>query len=143
MVKRSKSTLFLMEQLIVIAVFAICAAACVWILTVSYFTARETRDMRYALIAAQSAAETYKATGGDIGAAAWVLGGSAEGADGAEQVLSVYYDASWRVSGNGGADYVLRIAPGPQGAPHLMRGELTVETSDGREILAFPVAASR
>jgi len=44
MVRRSRSTLFLMEQLIVIAVFAICAAACVKILTTSYFMAKQTRD---------------------------------------------------------------------------------------------------
>ena len=133
-----------MEQLIVIAVFAICASACVWILTVSFFTARDTRDMRYALISAQSAAETYKAAAGDIDMAAGILGGMAE--DGGEtEILSVYYDASWHVGGREAAAYILRITPAPR--PHddafLLRGELSVETSDGKEILTFPVAVNR
>ena len=66
MAGRSKSTLFLMEQLVVIAVFAICAAVCVYILAVSYLMTVDAVDTRNALLVAESAAEMYKAFDGDV-----------------------------------------------------------------------------
>ena len=63
---RSKSTLFLMEQLVVIAVFAICAAVCVYILARSYLMTVEAVDSRHALLIAENAAEMYKAFDGDV-----------------------------------------------------------------------------
>ena len=144
--RRSKSALFLMEQLIVIAVFAICATACVRILTVSYMTASQTRDMSNALLAAGAAAETYKAASGDIGASADILGGASGVTEGAETLL-VYYDDNWLISSRDNAAYVLRLisAPSGEGAVVLMTGELSVSkvtgTVIGEEILSFPVAA--
>ena len=138
--RRSKSALFLMEQVIVIAVFAICAAACVRILAVSYITARETRDMSNALLAAQSAAETYKAAAGDIDLTAEILGGAASGE---AESLRVYYNDKWGVSEERDAAYILRLisAPPREGAVLLLTGELSVEKITGEEILSFPVAA--
>jgi len=66
MAGRSKSTLFLMEQLVVIAVFAICAAVCVYILAISYLMTVDAVDTRNALLVAESAAEMYKAFDGDL-----------------------------------------------------------------------------
>ena len=59
---RSRSTLFLMEQLIAIAVFAICAAVCVKILFVAHQKTVDAVDTRYALIIAENAAEIFKAS---------------------------------------------------------------------------------
>ena len=140
--RRSRSTLFLMEQLIVVATFAVCAAACVKIMTVSYFIASETRDISYAIKAAESTAECYKAVSGDFGITARIMGGRAVDINGTNAMIT-YYDEKWNVCGEGDAAYVLRLlsvdrATGPKS---LLSSELSIERLSGEEIIAFPVAA--
>ena len=139
---RSRSTLFLMEQLIVVATFAVCAAACIKILTASYFMATETRDTSNAIRAAESSAECYKAVSGDIEMTARIMGGVAVNIDGSAAAV-IYFDKDWRVSGEQDAAYLLRITDdGPAAGPAaLSSGSLSVEKLNGGEILAFPVAA--
>lgn len=57
---RGRSSLFLMEQLIVIAVFAICAAVCVKIMFIARTITVDAVDTRYALLIAESEAEGFK-----------------------------------------------------------------------------------
>ena len=95
---RSRATLFLIEQLIVIAVFAICAAACVKILTSAYFTANESRDTSNAILIAENGAEVFKAVSGDLGRTAEILGGVPANVDGSDAAV-VYYDNHWRNCG--------------------------------------------
>ena len=142
--RRSGLTLFLMEQLIVIAVFAVCAAACVKILVDSYFVATQTRDLSNAIRVAESGAECYKAASGDVGKIAEILGGKAENAGTATAI--VHYDEDWRVCGEENASYRLRLVRGNKsdGAQELLQGELLVEkiTDEAvQEIIVFPVAA--
>ena len=61
MTGRSRASLLLIEKLIVIAVFALCAAACASIFVESYITSNEAKDLNYALIAAKNGAERFKA----------------------------------------------------------------------------------
>jgi len=141
---RSKSTLFLIEQLIVVAVFAICAAACTRILTASYFMATETRDLSNAIHVAESGAESFKAVGGDIGKAAYIMGGTAVG-DGVAEAAVVYYDKHWQVSAEADAQYSLSLkarAPEPA-SPSLVPGELSVDDLAGERLIGFEVAAIR
>ncbi|MCL2575146.1 MAG: hypothetical protein FWE33_01815 [Defluviitaleaceae bacterium] len=63
--KRSKSTLLLIEQIIVIAIFAFCAAVSVSIISSAYLITQNSVDARNALAVAESAAESFKAFGGD------------------------------------------------------------------------------
>ncbi|MDR0273537.1 MAG: hypothetical protein LBI27_09500 [Clostridiales bacterium] len=64
--KKSKSSLFLMEQIVVITVFAICAAVCVKILSLSFIMTDDAVVTRNALLAAENAAESFKAFSGDL-----------------------------------------------------------------------------
>ena len=132
-----------MEQLIVIAVFAICAAACVRILVDSYFVATQTRDSSYAVKVAQSGAECYKAVSGDIGKTAEILGGGYENLDTGTAI--VHYDKDWLVCGEENASYRLRLVEksGGEGSPELSQGELSVEKATGEIIVAFSIAAWR
>ena len=145
MSSRSKSTLFLIEQLIVIAVFAICATACVRILTNAYFYAVDSRDVSNALIVAQSGADTFKAVGGDFGKAAGLLGGTINYRDGVT-VIAVFYDDKWRVCGEENAHYVLSLASGYQEPihPNLLESDLYVVrlTGSGGKLVEFPVAVN-
>ena len=140
--QRSRSTLFLIEQLIVVAVFAICAAACVKILASAFLTARESKDVSGAVLIAQSAVESYKSVAGDIGKVAQLLGGTSENV-GNGIALTVYYDKQWQVCGKDDANYIMRLTNSQPEAstPHLLSGELLVEKLTGEELVAFPVAA--
>ena len=142
--RRSRSTLFLMEQLIVVATFAICAAACVKILTASYFMATGARDIGNAVRAAETGAECFKAVSGDIAKTAEILGGSSVSIGGSTAAV-VYYDTDWRTCGESEAQYILRlVSGGAAGGPVApQQGELSVGTMDGEEILAFAIAARR
>ena len=137
--QRSKSTLFLIEQLIVIAVFALCATACVRIQSTAYFYQRDSKDISNALLVAQSGAESLKAVSGNFAMVAEILGGVAEGASGTSVV--VYYDSKWHVCGPSDASYVLRIVGSgaePASAP-LLTGELSVEKTTGEGLVSFTV----
>ena len=144
MTHRSKSTLFLIEQLIVIAVFAICAVACISILTSAYFTANDSKATSNAILVAESGAEVFKATGGDANAVALILRGS-PGIVGTSGIfVTVFYDSSWQVCGETGASYVMHIMADTMTRSQdfsLIQGELSVSKITGEELVAFPIAA--
>jgi len=146
MTQRSRSTLFLIEQLVVIAVFAICAVACISILTASYFNARDTSSTGHAIPMAESGAEIFKATGGDYAQSAYLLGGIMQMGDPGTVVITVYYDEHWKVSIEAHANYVLYLVIDSPRNPEdyaLVTGELTLERITGEELISFPVAARK
>jgi len=134
-----------MEQLIVIAVFSVCAAACVKILTSSYFTAKDTRDISNAILAAENGAECFKAKSGDMGKIAGLLGGST-GSVGSKPAVFVYYDAGWSVCGEKEAVYMMRIVSDTSGSGNeaLESGELSVDRINEHEttLISIPVAVA-
>ena len=144
---RSKSTLFLIEQLIVVAVFAISAAACITILASAYFTSVEMRDLRKAILVAENVAETFKATNGSTYSVAIVLGGEDKiitKSDGDELITTVYYDSDWQVTYESIATYKLELTQAissPDATHRVVSGEVAVSKLTGEEILYFPVAA--
>ena len=135
---RSRSALFLMEQLIVIAVFAICASACVKIFVNSYSTAVNTKDINNALLIAESGAECFKAVGGDVFEIADVLSGSVmDGTDAVE----VYYNKEYRVCPEDSAVYVMRLdGRYAEDLEALKFGDISVRKITGEEIIAFTAA---
>ena len=138
---RSRSTLFLIEQLIVIAVFAVCAAACVKILTDAYFTTNHSKDVSNALLAAENSAESFKAAGGDLSQVARILGGDASTLNGAPVVI-VYFDKQWSACGDvSGASYVLRLTVSQGNSSSLQSGDISVEKLTGEELVALTVTA--
>ena len=147
---RSRSTLFLIEQLIVIAVFALCAAACVTILSAAYFDAVDSRDLGNALHAAESCAAAFKATGGDYAETARILGGAADTRVGSEMAV-VYYDANWAACDKSGAGYALALksADAPDGGDGLAFADISIVKlsgavkTPGEDIVSFTVAARR
>ena len=144
---RSKSTLFLIEQLIVVAVFAISAAACITILASAYFTSVEMRDLRKAILVAENVAETFKATNGSTFSVAIVLGGEDKivtKSNGEDLVTTVYYDCDWQVTYISNATYKLELTQtiATPNKPHtVVSGGLVVSKLTGEEIIAFPIAA--
>ena len=146
MTQRSKSTLFLIEQLVVIAVFAICAVACISILTAAYFNAHDACATGSAILVAESGAEVFKATGGDYFEVAYLLRGTADMGGPGSVVVTVYYDDAWQVCVEADADFVLNLAvnaPLNMDSFDFVTGILTVDRITGEQLVAFPLAARR
>jgi len=141
MTHRSKSTLFLIEQLIVIAVFAICAVACISILTAAYFNANDSSAKSNAVLKAESAAEVFKAIGNDIDTTKNILGGI-NGVRYNYPGVTVFYDSYWQVTNENNASYVLHIGYYPIGTDNtLIIADLTVDRITGEQLVIFPLAA--
>lgn len=136
---RSRSTLFLIEQLIVIAVFAVCAAACTKILTSAYFSTKDSRDLSNAIHAAESCAESFKATGGDFAETAKILGGSSSA--GGSSAAVIYYNERWLSCNENEALYKLRLNETMVDDEYLSEATLSIEKITGEVIISFPVAA--
>ena len=127
-INRSKSTLFLIEQLIVVAVFAICAVACVRIISTAYLYSKDSRDVGFAIIAAENLAESFKA--------------SPDNFDRAQ--ISIYYDKDWQPVTHADSSYVafFDISNITEYPTHrLIEGNINVKRITGDELISFNVAA--
>ena len=100
---KGRSSLFLIEQLIVIAVFAICAAVCVKIISTAYAMTNDAVDARRALIVAENAAESFKAFEGDAHGVIEFLNGAQRG----DNMLFIRYDENWQPLSEGNASFIL------------------------------------
>jgi len=136
MFAKSRTTLFLIEKLIVIVVFALCASACVEIFAESFIMANDSRNMNNALVAAKNGAERFRANE-DLSVTAAALGGRFYDAGNGSAV--VYYDEDWHTSGESGAAFAMRLSR-IEGEPSYICW-LSVEKIDGEEILSFTIAA--
>lgn len=87
----SKSTLFLMELMIVIFFFSICAAICINIFGSAQQMAKDSYNLSNAVMVARSAASCYKSAEGDIIEAVSLLDSKAGNDKGV-----VYYDQKWQ-----------------------------------------------
>ncbi len=91
---RSKSSLFLMELIIVLLFFSISAAICMKVFASAKVKTQMSRDMSNASFAAESLAEAFKAEKMD-GKPMSALYPNATEYDG---VMTVYYDADWALA---------------------------------------------
>ena len=137
---RSRASLFLMEQLVVILVFAICAAACVRIFVGSYLMAGESRDRKNALLLAENIAESFKAAAGDLIVLQDIL--QAEGSFG-EMEFTLYYNSKLEPVVASRTTYIisLKILPSRDQITGLHIRQLEVRNTEGMELISFPVAA--
>lgn len=68
-----KSTLLLTEVILVIAIFAVSAAVCLRLFAAAYEKSEYAENLQLSAIAAQNAAEYWKAAGGDLGKMEFLL----------------------------------------------------------------------
>lgn len=76
---KSRASLTLMEQLIMVLIFALAAALCLKCFAAAAQTGWETTARDRAVVLAQNGAEVIKATRGDLEETAKLLGGDPEG----------------------------------------------------------------
>lgn len=73
--QRSKAGLFLMEMILVIFFFSICAAICVNLFAGAKMTSEKSVQLNNAVVRSTNLAEIYKSADGDLGEAAEILEG--------------------------------------------------------------------
>ena len=141
---RSKSTLFLMELLIAILIFAFCAAVCVKTFVTSHMMVAESKAKSNALIIAESYAEIHKAAGGDLKEVSTILGGTVSQD---ENTMVIYYDKEWQICEEKNAFYRLNLIKRQpdesEPTSTLAIGDITIIESSGKEIISFTTAARR
>lgn len=87
----SKSGLFLMELLMVILLFAICAAICLQMFAFASKQAQQAEELSYGSMTADSCASCFQAYDGDLLFVADQLGGVVT-----NNSMDVYYDENWQ-----------------------------------------------
>ena len=86
-----KSSLFLMELIFTILFFALASAVCMQLFARAHTLQTDTEDLNQSLLLAQSAAEAFESTGGDLNAFAEIFPEGALGASGT--CFTVFYQA--------------------------------------------------
>lgn len=117
---KSKAPLSVIEQLVMLLVFALAAAVCLRALAWADNASRHSLDCDRALTEAQSAASVIQQTRGDVHAAAQMLGGSVR-----EGCLVIEYDRAWNRTDSG--DILLKVTPVDSHLALLGRADVSVE----------------
>ena len=89
-IRPTRSGLFAIELLVAVGIFTFCAAVCVGIFVRAELMSRDSADLNRAVNAARSAAECYKAAGGDLAKTAELCGGTLS-----ENGVALAFDADW------------------------------------------------
>lgn len=127
---KSKTSLFLMELIITILLFAACGAVCVRLFVTSYVMTQDTVELNEAVSIAQGFAEVMRGTDGDIDS---VLEHYPRAVRGGEGFFEVFYDEDFEICGYEDASYVSDVTMTPNGAIQNMEVRV-VRLSDYKEI---------
>ena len=138
---KSKAPLLLMEQMVMLLVFALAAALCVQAFVKSdAISARgEARDQ--AVIAAQSAAEMIRLGGGSPEKALRGAADELSGSISEDGALRLYYDAEWHPTPDASDEngYCLMAEPSAEQEPGLSQVTLTVSSPE-EALVSFTIA---
>lgn len=133
--RRGKTPLLLMEQLVMLLVFALAAALCLQAFVSADRLSRqlEARDRAAELV--QSAAETLRHTGGDFSQTAALLGAQHQD----EDSLGIDYADDWALAGEA-SRYTLHASRQASDVPGLGRARLWVqEEGADQELLLLDI----
>lgn len=132
----SKSTLFLMELVVVLLFFSLCAAICVSVFGSAQQMARDSHNLSDSVVAARNAASCYKSADGDIQQAVTMLDGQWDDQNGI-----VYYDKQWQpVSQKDSISYYVQLKLLAQAG----EAEISVyEMEEDAPIFTLPVKSGR
>lgn len=147
--RRDKTSLLLMEQLVTLMVFALAAAICLRAFVTADSRSRAMEDREKAAVLCQNAAETLRGNGGDLAAALGQATGQQPGAPDAQGMDPfVDYREDWTVidhwdarGGSGDTAYRLVAEPVDSGVNGLAKASVSVqETKSGDELFRLEVA---
>ena len=128
---RSKTPLVLMEQMVMVLVFAVAAAICLRVFVLTDERSRRYEEIDGAVLAAQSAAEQIKH---DADAYFTAVSAVCSGNE-----WTVQLDENWEPTAEN-AVYRLVISYEESGSPYLWQATVKVYTGAGEELFSLPVA---
>ena len=131
---RNKAPLALMEQLIMILVFALASALCLRLFVYSDQVSVNGAARDQAAAVVQNAAEALKLSGGDMEAAAELLGGEAA-ADG----WRIGYDRDWQETDDKRPAFTVEANMIEDGDPLLCSAEISARTADDKALFQVTV----
>jgi len=136
--KQSKAPLALMEQIVMLLVFALAATLCLQAFVHSDADSRRSEARDRAALLCQSAAEAIRYTGGDWEAAAEILGIRSYTQDG--PLFEVRYNDDWTLSDTNEYAYCLQASVVDCAQNGLGGADVAViEAKDGGELFALRV----
>ncbi|MBD5133271.1 MAG: hypothetical protein HDT38_02185 [Clostridiales bacterium] len=132
---RSKAPLAMMEQIVMLLVFALAAALCLQAFVQSDQQSRRMEARDRAAVLCQSAAEVLRSAKGETFAVSAALGHPyVYGYTRAP--LAIYYDDNWEMGSETEGAYCLRVEPlEDSGIPGLGKGSVSVTATDTGETL--------
>ena len=130
---KSRAPLALMEQAVMVLVFALAAALCLRAFVLADGISRRVEATDRAVLWAESAADTLKARNGDLAQAAAELGGNLDG-----QRWTISLDENWRETA-GEPTYTLTAQPIQSGQPLLGRTQIDVAEKNGESLFSLEV----
>ena len=131
---RNRAPLALMEQVIMILVFAVAAALCLQAFAWAQQRSGDNAARDQAMIRLESAAEVLKSANGDMEKASEYFGVYQNG------VWNVRYDENWTEVAEGGV-YSLSAEPSETDDPLLGEASLRVTDAEGESLGALRVAS--
>lgn len=130
---RSRAPLALMEQTVMVLIFALAAALCLRAFALADGISRQVEATDRAVLWAESAADTLKAREGDLSRAAAELGGELDG-----QRWTILLDENWQETA-GEPAYTLTAQPIQSGQPLLGRTQIDVAEKNGESLFSLEV----
>ena len=130
---KSRAPLALMEQAVMVLVFALAAALCLRAFVLADGISRRVEATDRAVLWAESAADTLKARNGDLAQAAAELGGNLDG-----QRWIIPLDETWQETA-GESAYTLTAQPIQSGQPLLGRTQIDVAEKNGERLFSLEV----
>ena len=131
---KNKAPLALMEQLIMLLIFALAAALCLQIFALSGKISRRCEAMGHAVTTVQNVAETMKAYQGDLSQHFSLLTDSEENSP-----ARISYDADWEEVSPEQAVYHILVTSKNSSVPGLGQAEISARTTQNDELFCITV----
>ena len=109
---KSRTSLFLMELIIVILFFSIASAVCMQLFAKAHLTSVKTKELNHAVAIAQSYAEVMRGTDGSMDS---IVANFPE-AIVTDNYMEIFYDSDFQVCAPDAASYVSDVTITPNGA---------------------------
>lgn len=130
---KNKSTLMLLELVIMLLVFLLAAALCLRAFVWADIRSAEGKNEDMALLQAQNAAEAIKASGGDFAAAAKLLGGQWNG-----RTLQLDFDENWKTTVQNGV-FLLQAGMTENDTNYLGSGSVKILDQRGNPLAQLDI----
>ena len=131
---KSKATLSLMEQLVMVLVFALAAAICLRVFAVSGQLSVNGEKRSNAVTYVQNAAESIKLCGGDVQQHIDLMGGTAD-----ENGWHINCDKNWSPAQDTDAVYTVGLTFAQEDEPLLGTAEVWAKDKDGDTLFCVTV----